>query len=173
MAPQYFTSFQCPQTLEFTVFPMYEVPPNPGISGICGIRSIVIVWVQNLCNGCYFCPKSFVHATVSLHMLRAFSGGLSVLEFRTQSRNEQAQMEPTWELPVDFWFCVTVRVRIFLKDGALSSLSKNRCQIYATQKILKSRSILKHFPNGFSGRSTPVCVAAFGCQYFYADQPKL
>ena len=30
MAPQYFTIFQCPQTLEFTVFPMYEVPTKPG-----------------------------------------------------------------------------------------------------------------------------------------------
>ena len=28
--------------------------------------------------------------------------GLSVLELRTQSRNEQAQMESGWELPVDF-----------------------------------------------------------------------
>ena len=28
--------------------------------------------------------------------------GLSVLEFRTQSRNEQAQVESGWELPVDF-----------------------------------------------------------------------
>ena len=78
---------------------MYGVPPNPGISGISSTRSIVIAWVQNLMS---FCPKSFVHPTVSLRMLRAFSGGLSVLEFRTQSRNEQAQMEPGWELPVDF-----------------------------------------------------------------------
>ena len=43
----------------------------------------------------FFAPKGFVHPTVSLGML-------SVLEFRTQSWNEQAQMEPGWELPVDF-----------------------------------------------------------------------
>ena len=46
-------------------------------------------------------PKSLVHATVSLRMLRAVSGAHSALEFRTQSRNEQAQMESGWELPVD------------------------------------------------------------------------
>ena len=53
--------------------------------------------------------------------------GLSVLEFRTQSRNEQAQMESGWELPVFFFdFAAQIRVGIFLKDGALSSLSKKK-----------------------------------------------
>ena len=114
----------------------------------------MIAWVQNLCNG-YFYPKTSVHVTVSLHMLRACSGGLSVLEFRTQSQNEQAS-------PCLFDYAAQIQVRIFLKDGALSSLSnqKNTRQIYATQKIVKSRPIFKHFPNGFSGRSTLACVAA-------------
>ena len=31
----------------------------------------------------------------------------------------------------------------------------------------------KAFPSGFSGCSTLVCVAAFVCQYFYADQRRL
>ena len=57
MAPQYFTIFQCPQILEFTVFPMYGVPPNPGISGISSTENIVIAWVQNLCNGCLLPQK--------------------------------------------------------------------------------------------------------------------
>ena len=72
--------------------------PQIRISGISTTRNIVIAWVQNLCNG-FFYPKSFAHATVSLRMLRAFSG---VLAFRTQSSNEQAQVESGWELPVDF-----------------------------------------------------------------------
>ena len=62
MAPQYVTIFQCTQTLEFTVFPMYGVPPNAGRFGISSTRSIVIAWVQNRGNG-FFCPKNLVHAT--------------------------------------------------------------------------------------------------------------
>ena len=64
MAPQYFIIFQCPHILEFTVFPMYGVPPNLGISGISSTQSMVTAWVQNLCNRCFLAPKSFVHPTV-------------------------------------------------------------------------------------------------------------
>ena len=65
MAPQYFTVFQCPQILELTVFPMCGVTPNPGIYAISSARSIVIKLVQNLCNGCFLAPKSFIHPTFS------------------------------------------------------------------------------------------------------------
>ena len=57
MAPQYVTIFQCTQILEFTVFPMYGVPPKCGIFGISSTRSIVIAWVKNLRNGFFFAPK--------------------------------------------------------------------------------------------------------------------
>ena len=81
----------------------------------------------------FFLPKSFVHATISLHMLRAFSGGL-------QGGNS----------PWIFDFAAQIRVRIFLKDGALSSLTKKiHAKSTPPKKILKSRPILKHFLNGF------------------------
>ena len=155
---QYFQCMESPQMREFLVVPVH------GVLWSHGCRTFAMD---------FFCPNSSVHATVSLRMLRAFSGDFSALEFRTQSRNEQARMESGWDFPVDFWFVAQIRVWIFLKDGALSSLSKRHTrQIYATQQILKSTPISKHFPNGFSGRSTLVCVAAFGYQYSYADQPK-
>ena len=73
-----------PPNPKFTVFPMYGVAPTPGISGISSTRSIVIVWAQNLAMDVFFAPtKRFVHPSISLRMLRAFSGGLSVLKFRT------------------------------------------------------------------------------------------
>ena len=86
MAPQYFTIF--------------SVPPNPGIYSISNVWSHPES--RNFCNFQYaeycdrmdaeplqwmflFAPKSFVHPTVSLRMLRAFSVGLSVLKFRTHN----------------------------------------------------------------------------------------
>ena len=147
-----------PQIREFMVFAVHGVLWSHGC--------------RTFADGCFSYPKSFVHATASLHMLRAFSGGLSVLGFRTQSWNEHAKMEPRRDLPVDFWFCGTDLGADFPERRCpFFPVQKNTRQIYATQKNLKL--ILKHFPNGFSGRSTLVCVAAFGCQYFYADQPKL
>ena len=146
MAPQYFTISRCPQILEFTVFPMHGVLPNPGISGITSTRSIVIAWVQNLCNG-LFLPQKFC----SCYRFPTYAKGifrcLSVLEFRTQSRNEQAQMESGWELPVAFLFCGTDAGRDFSARWCpLFPVQNNTRQIYATQKLLKSTPILKVFP---------------------------
>ena len=122
--PQYFTIFQCPQILEFRIFLMYGVPPSPGISGISSTRSIVIAWVQNLCN--VFLPQKFCSSCRFPAYAKGIFRGSSVLEFRTQSRNEQAQMELRWELPVDFWFCGT---------GSGADFPERRCPFFPVQTI--------------------------------------
>ena len=47
-------------------------------------------------------PKKVLFMLPFLCVLWAFSEGRSVRERRTQSRNEEAQREPKWELAVDF-----------------------------------------------------------------------
>ena len=72
-----------------------------------------------------------------------------------------------------FLFCGTDSGRDFPQRRCpFFPVPKNTRQIYPTQKLLKFTPISKHFPNGFSACSTLVCVAAFGCQYFYAVQPR-
>ena len=91
MAPQYFTIFQCLQILESWKYNPWS-PPKSGN-----------VWYFQYTEYCdrmgaetwqwmFFCPQKFCSSYFSLRMLRAFSGGISVLnlKFRTQSRNEQA-----------------------------------------------------------------------------------
>ena len=101
MAPQYFTILRCPQNPGIYSISNAWSPPNPGISGISSTRSIVIAWVQNLCNG-FLLPQKFCSCYRFPAYSKGIFRGLSVLEFRTQSRNEQAQMELGWELPVVF-----------------------------------------------------------------------
>ena len=115
-----------------------ESPPKSGNVWFFSTRSSVIAWSQNLYNGCFFAPKSSRYA-------KGISGGLSVLEFRTQSWNEQAQMEPGWELPMIFDFAAQIRVRIFLKDGAFFPVKKIHAKS-TPPKNLKSTPILKQLP---------------------------
>ena len=72
-----------------------------------------------------------------------------------------------------FNFAAQVRVRIFLKDGAFLPCPKKYTPNLRHPKNPKVHANFKAFSHGFSGRSSLVWVAAFGCQYFYADQPKI
>ena len=116
-------------------------------------------------------PNIFVHPTPSLRTKGIFRGSFSL---RAQNTI------------LDFWFCATSPVPNF------SIISCEFCHEYcpeiaecfrsfspAAKKSTpnprhlwrqKSTPILKTIlPSGFSGCSTLVCVAAFGCQYFCAD----
>ena len=138
----------------------------------------------------FFAPKNFVRPTLPC-ILRAFSEGLSVRELRTQSRNEEAQREVGWELAMDFWFCGTNPVPNFTGNWHefchkfCPEIAPNFSSLFSLPQ--KSTPNPRHFRGGgeihanfgffflrgFSGCSTLVCVAACGCQYFYADQWRL
>ena len=123
-------------------------------------------------------------------VLRAFSEGLPVRELRTQSRNEEAQREVGGSSPGIFDFAARIRSRILPETGTnfvtsfVTSLvanffspffpaPKNPREIHATFGAKIHANFGSFFPSDFSGCSTLVCVAAFGCQYFYADQRRL
>ena len=82
-------------------------------------------------------------------------------------------------------FAARIRVQIPTKNGAdfypeaavdsvgffsaIVSVLKESMTSHATQ----NPQIQKELPNGFFRCSTLVCVAAFGCQYVFADQQEL
>ena len=134
----------------------------------------------------FFCPKSLVHPILSKRAEGVFRGSFS-------PRAQNAKVG--WELAVDFLLLARIRSRILLETGAsfvthfvTNFVPKSPRIFQASFPVLfkkihakstpasgpKSTPILEtFFFSGFSGCSTLVCVAAFGCQYVYADQRRL
>ena len=118
-------------------------------------------------------------------VLRAVSESLSLRELRTQSWNEEAPRETRVGARHEF-SAAQIRSRILPETGTnfvptsvpssprifqpfFPCPRKNPRRIHATF----GAKLGNIFPNGFSGCPTLVCVAAIGCQHFYADPPRL
>ena len=118
MAPQY-----------FTVFPLYGVPPNPGIYSVSNVWSPP----PQSRNLWYFQSTEYFDRVGAEPLKRIFlpqkyTKGIfrnSFSEFRTQSRNEQAQREPGWEVAMGFGYCGTDSGTDFPERQGSFSLSQN------------------------------------------------
>ena len=110
--------------------------------------------------------------------------------FQSETQTESSERKKKgWELAVDFWFCGTNPVPSFTgnwhefchtfwtfvpKSPRICSGLFSLPQKSTPPSGPKSTPILeKTILGGFSGCSTLVCFAAFGCQYVYADQRRL
>ena len=135
------------------------------------------------------CPKKFVCPTISLRTKGVFRGSFSPRAQNTIP--EQANTERTvvgacrgllslqHESGPEFYQKLArILSRILSRNrpeffSPFFPAPKNPRQIHATFGAKIHANFGNFFLSGFSGCSTLVCVAAFGCQYFYADQRRL
>ena len=135
----------------------------------------------------FVCPKSLFILPFP-YVLRAFSGGLSARELRTAKVGWGArcgflilghESGPRILLETGASFVTHFVTNFVPKPPRIFSglffpaPKKSTPNPRRLRRGQNPRQFWKLFFSGFSGCSTLVCVAAFGCQYVYADQRRL